>query len=237
MRLVAASLVVVVAATGLRAQPATPPSLDTHLAGWEQAMKATKSLTAKYDMTRTDAVFKKERKFTGSFALLKPNRMRLDIESTANKNDREEYICDGKSIFEYNLSTKTVTEIPSDRVENDNLMFDLLGGMTAAAAKKRYTVTQFKPEAEHYIYLDIKPTLAKDKQEFELLRMALFAPKIAPPNVPYQLAQLYVVKPNGDSEKWTFRDLVLNPKELKPEEFEFKDPGKGWQIRKAMLRP
>ena len=54
-------------------------------------------------------------------------------------------------------------------------------------------------EDEYYIYLDIKPMLGKDKQEFQQLRLALYGPKT---QFAYLPAQVYMVKPNGETEQW-----------------------------------
>ena len=47
--------------------------------------------------------------------------------------------------------------------------------MKAKQLKDRFELKLVK-EDEHYVYIDIKPILAKDKQEFQQLRLALYGP-------------------------------------------------------------
>ncbi len=245
-----ASIAFLAAALSIQAQPpiapglppaapvAADPGLDGHLAGWQNSMSKATNFSAKFELTRTEAVFKKERKYTGSVLCMKPNLARLSIGSTIDKNDYEAYICNGKSIFEYNWSLKTITEIPLGTGQGDNLMLDFLGGMNAAAAKQRFQIAQFKPADKNYVYLDIKPTLPKDKQEFELIRFALFSPNVPPPLIPYLPAQMYMVKPNGDEEMWKFTDQQLDVNGITTKVFQYEDPkDKNWQYKRAPIGP
>jgi len=233
--------------------PAADPKLDPHLAGWEKAMGQVSNFAAKFELTRvTNDVFKRERKYTGSVLCNKPNFARLRLDSTAPpppadpkaktkpKVDYEAYICNGKSIYAYIGLEETITEVPlaspAGAAGGDNLMIDFLSGMKAADAKKRFQISQFNPQAEHYVYLDIKPVLAKDKQEFEFVRIALYGPKVLPPYTPYLPAQVYLQKPNGDTEMWKFSEQKTNIPGLKPEVFEpVKIPG--WQFKQAPPAP
>jgi TIGR03009 family protein len=146
---------------------------------------------------------------------MKPNLFSVRINDKNNPGDWEEYICDGKSIYEYNGVAKTITEYklgssvltPLD----DSPIMALLGGLTAVEIKKRFVVSLVK-EDEYYVYLAIKPTLPKDKQEFEETVLALFGPKVAVPGIPYLPAMIQVKKPNGDMETWMLARQVINPK-------------------------
>ena len=88
-------------------------TLGDHLAKWEDATAKASSFSATFELTRTDAVFKKERKHTGSVLLMKPNLARISFSSLTNNNEYELYIFDGKSIFEYDWANKVVSEIPA----------------------------------------------------------------------------------------------------------------------------
>ena len=234
------ALFVILASTlALQAQPpAADPGLDAHLTGWQNAMGKATNFSAKFELTRTEAVFKKDRKYTGAVLCMKPKFARLSLGSTTDKNDYEAYICNGKSIFEYNWSAKKITEIPLGAGQGENLMLDFLGGMNAAAAKNRFQIAQFNPTDKNYIYLDIKPTLPKDKQEFEHIRFALFSPNVLPPNTPYLPAQMYMLKPNGDAEMWKFTDQTLDVKGITEKVFQYEEPkDKGWQFERAPIGP
>jgi TIGR03009 family protein len=221
------------------AAPAIDPVLDDHLAKWQFTLGKATNFSAKFELTRTEAVFKKERKYSGAVLCMKPNLARLSIGSTTDKNDFEAYICNGKSLYEYNWAAKTITEIPLAAGQGDNLMLDMLGGMTAEGAKKRFQITQFNPKDPNYVYLDIKPTLPKDKQEFEHMRFALYGPNVPAPFKPYMPAQMYMLKPNGDAEMWKFSDQVVDAQGVSAKVFEFvpPDPKEKWNIRKATPPP
>ena len=220
------------------AQPAADPVLDGHLGQWATVMSKATNFSAKFELTRTDAVFKKDRKYTGGVLCMKPSLARLSIGSSTDKNDYEAYICNGKSIFEYSWKEKTITEIPLAGGAGDNVMLDFLGGMNAAAAKKRFQISQFNPGDKNYVYLDIKPTLPKDKSEFEHIRFALYAPNVPPPFTSYLPAQMYMLKPNGDAEMWKFSDQVTDVKGIGPQVFQYEEPKeKGWQHKKVPVGP
>jgi TIGR03009 family protein len=187
--------------------------LDAHLNGWDQAMRQTINFRAEFTLTRQDAVFQRARTYAGSVLCMKPNLAILRLESTADKKDYEAYVCNGKAVFEYNGVNKTITEYPlpanAAPGQSDNLMLDFLSGMTAQAVKQRFQITVFK-EDSNYVYLDIRPVLPKDKQEFEQIRFALFGPKVPAPFTAYLPVEVWMKKPNGDEERWRFSDQKTN---------------------------
>ena len=251
MRSVGIALIAILAAAlSIQAQspiapglpPAAPvaidPGLDGHLVGWQNTMSKATNFSAKFELTRTDALFKKDRKYAGSVLCMKPNLARFSIAHATDKNDYEAFICNGKAIFHYDWAKKKITEIPLGAGQSDNLMLDFLGGMNAAAAKQRFQIAQFNPADKNYIYLDIKPTLPKDKQEFEHIRFALFSPNVPPPLIPYLPAQMYMVKPNGDAEMWKFTDQQLDVNGITTKVFQYEDPkDKNWQYERAPIGP
>jgi TIGR03009 family protein len=223
MRVLGFASLLVLSAAVLQAQPPLPPGappapaadpvLDDHWNKWQQTLG----------------------KYSGSVLCMKPNLARLSVASTTDKNDFEAYICNGKSLFEYNWGTKTITEIPLAPGQGDNLMLDFIGGMNAAAAKKRFIISQFNPADKNYIYFDIKPTLAKDKQEFEHIRFALYGPNVPAPFKPYLPAQMYMLKPNGDAEMWKFNKQTADVPGIGAQHFQYEEPkdAKNWNKRKA----
>lgn len=190
------------------------PKLDAHLNAWEKTMGGLTNFRVDLGLKRTDAVFKKDRLYSGSVLCMKPNfaRLRLDYDGDPTKADYEAYICDGKSVYEYNGLQRTITEwkLPNAAANpaggTDNLMLDFLSGMKARDAKQRFDMELFK-EDENYVYLDIKPVQARDKTEFQQLRLALYGPRT---KFAYLPAQVYMVKPNGDTEQWSFKNPQTN---------------------------
>ena len=96
-------------------------------------------------------------------------------------------------------------------------------GMKAKDLKARFELKLFK-EDEHYIYLDIKPVLGKDKQEFQQLRLALYGPKTG--ELAYLPAQVYTVKPNGETEQWKLSSPETNIAGITEKVFQYENvPG------------
>lgn len=233
--------------TGL--PPAAPPAaspevvLDAHLDNWEKAMAGAKSFSAKFEQTKVDAVFKRPLKYHGSILCMKPNLARMSAYAEKNKNDFEAFICNGKSLFHYDWQKKTVTEVPLTLGNGDSLMLDFLSGMKASAVKQRFQITQFNPADPNYVYFDIKPKLPKDAQEFAMIRLAVFGPNVPPPFIKYMPSQIYMVKPNDDTELWKLSEQAINIKDkdnrdLDPRIFEYEKPeGKDWKFEKAALPP
>src|SRR5581483_5564795 len=69
-----------VAPKGPAGAPAPDPNLDAHLAAWERTMGGLKNFRVELQLKRTDAVFKKDRMYSGAVLCMKPNfaRLRLD---------------------------------------------------------------------------------------------------------------------------------------------------------------
>jgi TIGR03009 family protein len=214
-------------------QPGPPPAtsnLDDHLQGWEKTMQAVKNFHVQIALTKTENVFKKEKKYDGVVLCMKPNLaiLRLNYLGDPTKQDYEAYICDGKSLFQYNGLEKTITEfkLPNQAGNaaggTDNLMIDFLAGMKSKDAKDRFELSLYR-EDEHYVYLSIKPKLGKDKQEFEFLNMALFGPKTSMPYLPRLVVKLNA---NGDQERWEFTEHRVNLPDIDASRFRYtKVPG------------
>ena len=239
-----ALLAVMVAVTsGLAQQPVVPAAgavpvpvpaavaapdqkLDAHLAGWEKQMRGLNSFRFDLALERKDpssAIFKGEAKFTGSVLGMKPNLARLRLDNAADPKDYEAFICDGRFVYAYNGLQKTITKhkLPDPRTnpagETGNLILDFVSGMKARDLKARFDLSVFKEDAD-YIYLDIKPVLGKDKQDFQQLRLALYQPKHA--QVAYLPAQIFLVRPNGETEQWKLTNPMSDLKDLDRKAFE-----------------
>ena len=230
------------------APPAADPILDTHLDGWEKATSASTNFSAKFELSKVEATFKKERKYNGSILCMKPNLARMSQANLQNKNDFEAYICNGKSLFHYDWPTKIVTEIPLIQGNGESLMLDFLAGMKASAVKQRFTIALFNPNGKvdpNYVYFDIKPKQAKDRPRSSHSSSCRVQPGTC--RVLYQVHAvelLHMVKPNDDTEHWKLSEQAINIKknkdnsDLSPKIFEFEQPKeKDWQFKKASLPP
>lgn len=218
----------------------TDATLDGHLAEWEKKMSSVKNVHTEIALKRTDVVFKKETNLTGSVLCLKPNYAILRLENAGDptKADYEAYICDGKSVYVYEGLKKTVTkiDIPQNQPGVDNFMLDVLAGMKAKDAKERFDITLFKSD-EHYIYLDIKPLRPADQRDFKQLRLALYGPGQATAQFAYLPAQVFMLKPNDDTEVWKFNNTKVDIPGVNEGLFKFKEMPKGWNFQQAPKAP
>jgi TIGR03009 family protein len=223
--------------------PAVPPArtadpkLDAYLAEWEKKMASVSNMITEVSLKRTDQVFKKEREYKGSVACMKPNYAVLRLEYNGDAKDYEAYLCDGKAVYVYMGKDKTITEfkLPQNKAGVDNLMLDFLAGMKARDVKERFDITLFKTD-EHYIYLDIKPLRAADQREFAHLRLALYGPGTATKDVAYLPAQVFMLKPSGDSEMWKFSNSRTDVPGVEPKLFAFKKID-GWTFNQGPGQP
>ena len=219
--------------------PKPDPKLDPHLAEWEKRMANVVNLHTKIELARTDAVFKKTTKFSGTALCMKPAfaRLRLDNVGDATKTDYEAYICDGKAVYVYNGVAKTITafKIPQAGAGADNLMIDFLFGMKARDVKTRFNVALNKTD-ENYVYLDITPRLGKDQREFTSLQLALYGPGAKTAKISYLPAQVRMFKPNGDTEVWNFKDPELDVQGVDAKHFQYEEI-KGWKVQEAPPAP
>jgi TIGR03009 family protein len=215
------------------------PKLDAHLAQWEKRMSGVSNFRTVIDLTRTEDTFKKKTNFTGVVLCMKPNFaiLRLDNANDAKKIDYEAYQCDGKNLYVFDGLKKTVTRVKLQQNQGvDNVMLDFLGGMKAADVKKRFDVKLFNEDA-NYIYLDIKPTLPADQREFNQIRMALFKDTPTTAKWAYLPAQVFLLKPNRDTEEWKFSETQLDIAGVKAELFAFAKPPAGFELKDAPAAP
>lgn len=216
--------------------PAGAPAanrLDMHLDAWERAMGNTKNFRLEITLARTQAVFKRETKYSGVILCMKPNYAILRLNNMEDKSGADYIagICNGKSFYDYNGKEKTITEHRLQQNQGGNpgmIVIDILSGMKSADAKKRFDINIFK-EDENYVYLDIKPRLEQDKQDFLQLRMALYGPNT---KAPYFPCQVYKYNPNGDTENWSFNNPQLNIPGIDADVFKFR-PVKEFAFRVA----
>jgi TIGR03009 family protein len=218
-------------------------ALDRHLNAWEEKTADVTKLRAEFTLKRTDAAFKKDTNYRGVMLWMKPNFFVMRLDNAADKTDYESYICDGKAVYIYSGLQKTLTQIdlppkwPFQRLMTDIPVLDLFTRMKAKDAKERFDITLFKTD-DHYLYLDIKPRLSKDRQEFEQLRVALHGPGTATEKFAYLPAKVYILKPNGDSESWKFTNPQVNLPGVDAKAFQFVEiKDKGWKVQKLPVLP
>jgi TIGR03009 family protein len=84
------------------------PTVAEHLTAWKVVAAGRTNVRVEVALARTDAVLKKESKFTGSALLMKPGRAVLRLNNTCDhaKHDYEAYIWNGKTVYAYNGSPR-----------------------------------------------------------------------------------------------------------------------------------
>lgn len=185
---------------------------------------------------------------------LKPNlaRMRLDrlppVGQKPDPNDFQTYICDGRSVFEYEGPTRTVTEyqLGANGGVGDNLLLEFMSGsITARQAGERFGINWLKPTDPTYLYLELTPRLPKDKAEFEKMTLVLVKPGLpgAAAGQAYLPRMAQLVRLNGQEvETWDFPNPLVNAQkaggqQIGPKDFAFVQPGQGWKTVKAAAKP
>src|SRR5207237_271676 len=109
----------------------------------------------------------------------------------------------------------------------DNLLLEFMSGaMTAADVAQRFEMKLVK-EDQFYIYLEVKPTLPKDQQEFDSLILVLFNAGVK--GLDYLPAKVRMTRGNNQEvEEWTFKQPMPNAAGIKKEDFKYVEPPKEW---------
>jgi TIGR03009 family protein len=104
----------------------------------------------------------------------------------------------------------------------------MFGEVTAKGLRERYTIRIFKPDP-NYVYLDMIPRRVTDSARIKQLRVALYGPNVKAPHTPYVPSQVFILRTNGDSEIWTFKESEWNVKRVDEQSFAFV-PIPGWKV-------
>ena len=223
--------------------PAAPaavpdPQLMAHLAGWEAAMKAVDKFAVVATLVKKDLITQRESKFTGDIWCMKGGYARLSIvkavakDETPNPADFMAYICNGQMLYEYDGAAKVVTMVNLGKSgTGNNLLLDLMTGMTAQAAMARFDLNLLKAE-KPYVYIEAKPKTAEDKAEFETMTLVLCDADVK--GRAYIPRMVILRKANGQqTESWDFPNPKVNPEGIEKKHFEPDAPPKGWRVQKA----
>ncbi len=222
--------------TGLPTKPAlpvaTPPDAGTikHLEGWEGAMKGMSTFYAAATMTETSG--KREAAWDINIWLLAPTMARMDMNKPPAAKGKEPtlekmVISTGKTIYEYDGPRKVRTSAAlGPGGAGNNLMLDLMSGMSPKQVTDRFTVKTLKVDAD-FVYLEVKPVYAADKEEFDKLTLVLCGEKYKA--MQYVPRMIVLDRPDGQTkETWDFNKPVVNPKGITAETFNPVPLDKGW---------
>lgn len=189
--------------------PQQAAQLDEALGAWEQRNKEVKSFECKFTCWKYDAVFGngREPKTTdhGIIKYAAPDKGLFKIEG-----DRaEQWICDGRVIFEYNYPKKTITEhhlpphMQGKAISDGPLPF--VFGTEAQKLKQRYFLRLITPrDADGEIWIEAFPRFQRDAAEFQKAEVILKADGMLPFAI-----QLYM--PSGkERTSYQFESVVVN---------------------------
>jgi len=214
------------------------PKVIAHLEGWEATMRNLTTFAVSATLTRKDLTTKRSSQFSGDIWCMKPNLARMSLRKQAlpgekvDPNDMMAYICNGRAIYEYDGAKKKLTAIPlGPNGFGNNLLLDLMTGMSAKSAMARFDFTLLKQDA-NYIYLEVKPVLTRDREEFQTMTLVLCNPA-NPVNKGLEYIPRMVIlrQSNGQQEEtWDFPKPVVNPKEVTEKHFVPEHPGKDWIV-------
>ena len=224
----------------LQPAPVGPDAqLQAHLAGWETAMKAVEKFSVVATLVKKDLITQRESKFTGNIWCMKGGLARLSIVKVVGKDEKPNpadfmaYICNGDMLYEYDGGAKVVTMVNLGKGgAGNNLLLDLMSGMTADAALKRFDLKLLKAE-KPYVYIEAKPKSAEDKAEFETMTLVLCDADVK--GRAYIPRMVILRKSNGQqTESWDFPDPKVNPEGIEKKHFEPAKPPEGWTVQKAV---
>ncbi|MEE9603070.1 MAG: TIGR03009 domain-containing protein [Thermoguttaceae bacterium] len=199
--------------------------VDRVLDAWEQSSSKVKTFECRFVRWEYDKVFGYSKKVDGVIKYKAPDKGMLRVLEMEQKSrekeqkgkmvkvdaqNSEHWICDGKSIFEYNyikkqlLEHKLPPEMQGKAISSGPLPF--LFGAKAAALKKRYFIRAVPPPqgTENQIWLEAYPRTREDAANFTRAELILTASNMQP-------FALQMHDPNGKTQRaYSFYEIKIN---------------------------
>jgi TIGR03009 family protein len=232
--------------------PKEPPAPDQsklpgHLENWEKAMAKVDTLIIDCNRTDKKITFNSTDLFTGKAFFMKDKKdifILIQMEKMDKKDPKqkdksglyERYVCNPTACYEYVPAEKKIRYrmIPAAKegqIGDDNLL-SFLFGMNAKQATSRYKLKLLK-EDDWYVYVEVVPTRADDKLDFETARVCLDKSNYLP-------RQLWFRQNNGDEVTWDLPSVNTKDR-IDRKYFEKPDlPSKDWkfeEIKKEDVPP
>ncbi|HYW80031.1 MAG TPA: TIGR03009 domain-containing protein [Thermoguttaceae bacterium] len=197
-------------AAPFRLTPQQEADLDRMLTAWEQNNQKIRTFASDFTRWEYDPVFgdpnKPKSQSDGKLKYASPDKGMFHVES----KPPEHWVCDGKSVFEFNGEKKQLIEhqlppeLQGKAIANGPLPF--LFGAEAAKLKQRYFMRIVTPPEVQgkQIWLEAIPRYQQDAANFRMVELILNSQDM----LPYGL-QIY--EPNGKNRTvYQFRDIVTN---------------------------
>jgi TIGR03009 family protein len=215
-------------------QPASiDPALEGYLRRWEQEMQRYRTLQLDFQRIDEDKTLRSVTKYNGNAYFMKtgtgPTARNLVLLQTAlegSKEIAEKYVCSGTYFYMFNRDAKEVVarELPKaapGAMPDDNFLG--MFGLRSEEAKRRYDL-KLGAQDDKFIYINIRPRLRRDQEEFEMARIVLTKDTFVP-------RQLWYRQPNKTEVVW---DIQRTQVDGKMDQRWFDQPATpaGWKFRK-----
>jgi TIGR03009 family protein len=222
------------AAPAPSAAPAPDPALDGHLRRWEQEMQRFQTLYLKLQRVDHDRTLNTTTKYSGAAYFMKAGSgpsarnlilLQTFLEGTKNPNDfAEKFVCTGTYFYQFSREMKEVRayELPRNAkgaMPDDNFLG--MFGLRSDEARRRYDLKLSREDA-NFIYIDIKPRLPRDLEEFTQAQIVLSKSNFIPRRVWYK-------QPNSTEVLWDIQGAEVN-KKMDQRWFDKPETPAGWKL-------
>jgi TIGR03009 family protein len=209
------------------------PELDAYLLRWEQQMRNFKTLALTLFRVDEDKVLKSVTRYNGIAYFMKDgagpsarNMILLQTSPEGSKELADKFVCTGTYLYYFDRGAKEVQarELPRSTpgaMPDDNFLG--MFGLRAEEAKRRYILKLEKTDA-NYIYINIHPRFARDKEDFEVAQIVLSKDNFVPRRLWYQ-------QPNKTVVNWDIVKAQLDGT-MNQRWFDQPETPPGWKFRK-----
>jgi len=194
--------------------------LDTLLQAWEQSSARIKTFKCRFTRFEYSTAFgpidpnKPTSVDRGELRYAAPDRGLFAIEGPANpaantSSNPERWICDGKSVFQYDYAQKRVVEYPLSPEMQGKAIADsplpFLFGSSAVKLKQRYYLRLITPAAvqAQEVWLESWPRFQSDRANMTAARLILKVKNLEP----YALA---IYAPDKSRQNYVFENISIN---------------------------
>jgi TIGR03009 family protein len=212
------------ATVGLAEPPAKAPLPDQkkllpYMESWEKAMADVKTLILECNREDKKVTFETKDKFAGKAFFMKDKddififiqMVKMDRKDPTKPDASgiyERFICNPTACYEYvpqekKIRYRQISAGKGGKGSDDNLL-SFLFNTNAKKAMQRYELKLAK-EDNDYVYVEVTPTLAADKVDFQKARVCLDKETFLP-------RQLWFRQNNGDEVLWDLPSVEKNKK-------------------------
>lgn len=185
-------------------------NLWTVLQAWQQESDKVQRMRCDLTLWEYDEVFNAKTQRNGEMQYAKPDKGLYRMKDAEGKQYVEHWLCDGKSIFEYNHNEQKLIErtLPPELQGNgiSNGPMPFLFGANADQMLKRYFLRVVTPEnvASTQLWIEAYPRFQQDAANFRRATVILLKGSM-------QISAIELLSPNGKSKTvHGFSNVVIN---------------------------